>query len=125
MAAVVRSYIELTSHAGKFGRVDVKESKPWIPSIWGVAYAGNAVQQGGGYAFGPQMLDIRMFMHIWCTCTTEEGGGMLFEGAAFPAYDPRGIGPDEPPLGLSRSPLQRLQHQISTRDQSRESTVPK
>ena len=27
----------------------------------------NAVR--GGYAFGPQMLDIRMFLHIWCACT--------------------------------------------------------
>ena len=47
---------------------------PWIPGIW-EAYAGNAV---GGCAFGPQLLDIRIFMHIRCACTPEQGGGMLF-----------------------------------------------
>jgi hypothetical protein len=35
----------------------------WIPRIWGVGYAGRN-RGGGGYAFGPQMLGIRMFMHM-------------------------------------------------------------
>ena len=41
-------------------------------------------KQGGGMHSGPMGSDIRMFMHIWCTCAPEEGGGMLFE--AEPGY---------------------------------------